>query len=678
MIGQLLWGVPVAIVAVGVWRPSWALYVFVASLPFFGSVPGGPNLTQASVSVLTLGAVATARGRRPDFRYRWCALAAGAWLVTAVATLAPWPRFPADNAEGVIRIIRRLPMLHGHEALFGWAVLAYLLLGLIVAWSVLRLIPASRLPQLAAAICVGVVLTVVVGVLGRSDLIDLWGFRPSPRPLDDPRFQSLWADSRRLAEYLILAWPMALAWGRIAAARGRAGRWLQALFYGTVLLALAWSLQRGAWITLAVQVLALVIADRSRLARLWRPITMTIVVVTLLVALVPSIRDPLLGRASDVDDSSRIHYARVATDLFLERPVLGWGVGSWAFGYDERAAEHGQLLRGTDSAHGLLTQIAAERGLLGVLAFALLLATLAVRGRRTQQVDVELPQVRTGLAVSGVGLITYGVVQYLPYLPALEWLLWTLAAMWIIATDESPTESRLARWTGAGLVTATLIATPFQRDRSWQHPPRVGLFGWEWSGVQRIEERQGRSPTHRWISDYVAVEIPRHGDWLSFTLIDGHPRAAEHPATFKVLVDGELVLERSVPDRWHRCRVRAPGSSRISTAGFETGDLSEWDGVDGQRQSGDPAAEATAESVLVELLVEPAFRPFRSLATGKSLQRPRDIRRLGLVLGNACDAAVCWDDAASRRRAREAGMESESGCFPDQPPRMQRGAWPGW
>lgn len=663
-----LWLVPAAVAASGAWRPRWAVYLFAATLPLFGSVPGGPHLTIATVSALALVMVAAMRGQSPEFRYRWSALAAGVWLIVGLASMVPWQRLPVADWKGGLKILARLPLLHGHEPAFGWAVTANLVVGLLIAWATIRFIPRSQLPRLAAAVSVGVAVTLLIGLIARLGWIDLWLYRPSPRAMDDPRFQSLWVDSRRLAEYLVLAWPLGLAWGGLTGG-GKRQRWLLGLFSGAALLGLTWSLQRGAWIAVAAQIAALAVVDRTLIRRHWQGLLAVAAVVALVVTFAPAIRRPLLERVFHGTDSSRVHYFLTAKDLFLERPVLGWGAGSWAHGYALVATDHGGAIRGADTAHGLPTQILAERGVVGLAAFGLVLAALAARKRTPTPQGAD--GVRGGVALSGLGLVVYGVFQYPPYLPALEWLLWLIAAMWVVATEESALEARMVKWVGGGLAVVALAAIPWQQPKPWQEPPRIGLFAWERAGLGRGAFALSRAPTHRWVSDYVAVEIPREGDWLSFRLIDGHALATKHPSYFRVVVDGELLLARAVPDSWHRCRLRVPRNSHvIFTDGFESGDLSAW------TQEGDHTRPETA---LVEIEVDPGFRPFRSFAPRRSgRQRPRDIRRLGMVLGNTCNAALCWNDPVSRRLAQQAGFLGESGCFPDRPAQLSEGPTPAW
>ena len=58
MIDSLIWLVPLAVLAAGVWRPRAGLVAFTAALPLFGAPPGGPYLT--ALDAAALAAIATA------------------------------------------------------------------------------------------------------------------------------------------------------------------------------------------------------------------------------------------------------------------------------------------------------------------------------------------------------------------------------------------------------------------------------------------------------------------------------------------------------------------------------------------------------------------------------------------------------------------------------------------
>ena len=622
MIDSWVWIVPLAVGGIGLWRPRWGLYVLVASLPFFGSSPSGPYLEAVSAAALIIVGLAMLRGSPPVSRYQASLIAAVVWLLVAIASLWPWPQAPTSGWTSRIALIREFSYLHGQEPIYGWAVLLNLVLGLGLAWAVLRLVPRNRVMGLVGAIAAGVAVTLALGFLNRIGAIDLALLRPSPRPMDDPRMQSIWVDSRRFAEYLVLAWPFGLAW---AAARQRSALWIAA-FLVPLLVGFAWSLQRGAWITVVLQFIVLAILWRSRLRHLRIPAAAALVLAITVVVAIPSVRDPLISRATSTHASSRDHFFAVSADLFLQRPILGWGVGAFAPAYRLTAPEHGRPLRGADTAHSLPGQILAERGAIGSLSLLLLLGVLALR-RPSEPGLTNNTWIRTAIGLSTVGFIAYGVFQYLPYLKVLEWLLWIIAATWIVITESAGGAPQLARWGGATLTIAALAAVPFQQPRPWQHTPQWGFHGWEGAMPTGQEPTADATGKQRWITGFASTSILHEGDWLSFSMVDGHPRRQDHESTVKVWIDGDLVLEERVPDRWHLCRVPVPRSK---------------------------------DRVIVEFAVDPVFRPFRDPVT-----ESRDARRLGMVLRNDCGSHLCWDLPQGKNPVNRAETVNTAQCYPD-------------
>ncbi len=634
MFENWVWAVPLAIAGVGMWRARWGLYLFVATLPFFGFSPGGPYLEAVTVGAIIVIGLAVFRGCEPSSQYWAGAVAGGVWLLVAIVSLWPFPRIPASGWRSWLSIFDNFSYLHGQEPTYGWSVLFNLVLGLSLAWAVLRLVPRQKLIELAGAIAVGVATTLALGFLHRIGWIDLGLFRPSPRPLDDPRMQSVLVDSRRFAEYLVLAWPFSFAW---SATRRRFSLWSVG-FLVSLLIGLAWSLQRGAWITVAVQFLALAILCRSQLRRSWIVVVAALLAAALIVIAIPAVRVPLTDRATSLDDSSRVHLFAVSIDLFRQRPILGWGVGSFARAYTLTAPDHGGAIRGADSAHSLPGQILAERGSIGSLAFLLVLGVLALR-RHPRDKDNNLTWVLTAIAVSGLGFLAYGVFQYLPYLKILEWLLWIVAGAWIAATDSSRAEQRISLWGGTALVVAALAALPFQQAKPWQQNPSWGFYGWEGFRPRKESPRAGVPGQRRWISNYAAVSMPRRGDWLSFSMVDGHPQARDHASSVQVWVNGDKVLDQSIPNSWSLCRI--------------------------------PVADG-GDEVLVEFEVDPVFRPFNGAdPLGDPPTRSRDARRLGMVLRNDCGSDLCWDLLRGERRATRAGTPDVAACYPDPKPKKR-------
>lgn len=157
------------------------------------------------------------------------------------------------------------------------------------------------------------------------------------------------------------------------------------------------------------------------------------------------------SRSADVTTSGRYHLIEGGVDLFSDRPIVGHGSGSFARHY--RRAEKVSAERATSASHTIPVTIAAEQGVIGLAAYAALLALAfwrLLRGAR-------------GAAVRGAvaAAFTVLVVHSLMYAAFLEDpLTWTLlgvgsalafapARARATATASPPTQAPLADPAGA-------------------------------------------------------------------------------------------------------------------------------------------------------------------------------------------------------------------------------------
>lgn len=106
-------------------------------------------------------------------------------------------------------------------------------------------------------------------------------------------------------------------------------------------------------------------------------------------------------------EDSRALGRRLATEKFLEHPILGIGYGNEIF--YTRMREIDELLFGSGS---LLIQLASETGILGVLAFASIYVRLFILGRRIIRDRLRVDADRAyamGLALAALGaMLVYG------------------------------------------------------------------------------------------------------------------------------------------------------------------------------------------------------------------------------------------------------------------------------
>jgi O-antigen ligase len=97
------------------------------------------------------------------------------------------------------------------------------------------------------------------------------------------------------------------------------------------------------------------------------------------VALAPDAIRVDLGSSESADAATSGRYELISggVRLFAERPVTGWGSGSFARQY--RRAEHVSAERATSASHTIPVTVAAEQGVVGLAAYLLVVGFALVR-----------------------------------------------------------------------------------------------------------------------------------------------------------------------------------------------------------------------------------------------------------------------------------------------------------
>lgn len=228
------------------------------------------------------------------------------------------------------------------------------------------------------------------------------------------------------------------------------------------LLALLLTQSRAAWVALALSLPVFLLmvgqlpGDHRAITRaVWSVVLLGAVLVGGVIIAVPAVRARVATMVNMEDETvmTRSVYMRGAYNVFAQRPAQGWGVGAVRTVFPQyrpftQARENAMALNrayATAQPHNLLLQIAAEMGLLGLLAFALLII-MAVR--------VVLPALGGDPATRGIAI---GVGSML-----LAYLLVNQ-----LAFDNAATQSLF--WIGLGLLAAltardgapAVLARPF-------------------------------------------------------------------------------------------------------------------------------------------------------------------------------------------------------------------------
>lgn len=588
---RLVWLVPATVVAAGIVRPRHALVALAASLPLFGASRGGPYL--AALDVACLAAILLSlRARRPERTVLDRAvLAFGA---VGVASLFPLVYHPPSWQPSVLAgLAHALANAATWSGLFTWRAVLDLLIGCGLYAAIRRTFAERSARPLALGLAAGLAGLVLLGLAEHGGAVDLGGYRTVAA---EGRLHALFSNSGWIGEYVVIAAPLAVAGLLSSGARGRvAGGALLALSLAT----LALSHQRGAWLAVLAQgALGTALIGR----RPWRDprvlrgatalLAATAIGAGLVAAARPAIVAGLTGRFTQSDLYHRPQMWLATGGLFLERPLLGWGIGTFEPALTGYGVAASVPVGARGEAHSTVLHVAAERGLPGLFALALLVVAAAGSTRLGLRRDADR-SILAGRALALAGAGTYALVQYVWYLPAVGVLVWMVLGSG--SAGRETRSDRLVRRTAPILVAlATLLAAwrlvagaPLRvaDDRSYGfHPPEL-------ADGTLMEWTQGRA----------ARRLECSGQSLALDLANGHPLGAARPVEVTVRVDGRRVAVLEIP-----VRARVPAI---------------------------PIGDACADgSAVVELTANPPFRPFSDFSRDPALPVSRDERELGVAV----------------------------------------------
>jgi O-antigen ligase len=235
------------------------------------------------------------------------------------------------------------------------------------------------------------------------------------------------------AGYLNMAWPLALALAMVTAGsawrrsverrRVPVGRWMLAAILwgiaGAILAALLASFSRGAWIGAAIGVLGMALSLGRRALPVLLGLAATSVAVALL-AIAGILPDALIVRLASIWRSvawfdaatvavtpenfavvERMAHLQAGWEMFRSAPLFGVGPGNYSVAYPEFAVGAWYASRG--HAHNYYLHMAAEAGIVGVLAYLALIGRVIWQASRALQRTTD--PVLYGAAIGGCGII---------------------------------------------------------------------------------------------------------------------------------------------------------------------------------------------------------------------------------------------------------------------------------
>lgn len=217
---------------------------------------------------------------------------------------------------------------------------------------------------LAGAIIAGAYSS-VIGLLSLKwqDLNDAF-FRVQPVAI----FGHWWLGSNHnlLAEFLVISNFFLLAWGRFSK-NDRQRRILDIVFIISAVITLL-TFSRAAWIVMAAQLVLWWMLASNRQQRMgW------LLASTLLVILIAPLwlKMDSLQSANYSSTENRVLLTQIAWERLKQKPILGWGSGQFLQLVDDNLRFRAKYGDPIDS-HGVLQKVAAENGIIGLIALAIL------------------------------------------------------------------------------------------------------------------------------------------------------------------------------------------------------------------------------------------------------------------------------------------------------------------
>lgn len=243
-------------------------------------------------------------------------------------------------------------------------------------------------------------ITAVAAVCGGLAVLETVGILPGEFPRHGTPFNRAalgFGQPNGLGFFLAVALPFAVhTW---TTARGGTGRVLGALALGAVAMGLFGTFSRGSWLSLVAGGAALALAGEWRfLARFGIGIVLAAVILDL--GSGGMIRDTAQRTIGDWVLEQRAALMLAGVLMFLQHPWVGVGPGGYAESLDQVGAQIFWLWDYLPTPHNAYVQMAAETGVIGLIAFCVFLLAILrvlVRGARRARADAGVTREEASL-----------------------------------------------------------------------------------------------------------------------------------------------------------------------------------------------------------------------------------------------------------------------------------------
>lgn len=476
-----LWPARIAALAIGLvlgaWRLRYGIFVLVVTAPLVGIIPRSLGIMDLSLpehmllALLLCGAVRrlwvnTSRPSTaidaPLLIFTAVVVASAAWALWEYHVLGP------SMGEMLLRQLNRHFSFDLLDTTKGPFLVVHYTVVILEAslWFVLLTFPGTELR--AGALRNALVLSAVaVGLVGVAQAIFQFGLIPFFQQMQPGliRINSTLPDPNTLGSFLVLLFPL----GVVATLQHPSGRWPAIGWIALLGYCLIRSVSRTAWIAAGAQLFAVTLAAG------WRPDLLGVQVsepvsrglrwvvalaLPLGAAAVLAVTLGWVGRgvsyttASSPADMllftlnvrrpmnelvpSRIDHWHAAINIWRDFPVFGAGIGKYSLLKGRYLPEARERWMAFTEAHNYYLKILSEMGVVGLLAFLVVLGSIGVQARRAWTVADKAGRQRVAAAVLGLaGFLVASLGQDPLTLREMQIIFWAVVALLVLEAREA-------------------------------------------------------------------------------------------------------------------------------------------------------------------------------------------------------------------------------------------------
>ncbi|CAN5479634.1 hypothetical protein BH23CHL10_BH23CHL10_10670 [soil metagenome] len=260
-----------------------------------------------------------------------------------------------------------------------------------------------------------------------------------------PRLAGPLGEKNHYAQYMLMLFPVGLmlAWSE----RRRTWRFLAIALTILVMLGVVLTFSRGAAVGMAAVLMVMALLGYVH----FRQLALVGALVVGLLIIFPQYTQRLAALDVQEASSNRVIMSRATENVaaalvFVDHPLVGVGPNLFPSYYRDYAVEFGALVRSSDrESHNLFLGIAAELGIIGLVAFLGILTSISRRLLRARAkwraTQPEAANIASGLLLSLVAFVSSGLFLHLSY-ARYFWLIAAIAAAgaWVLlreAIDDS-------------------------------------------------------------------------------------------------------------------------------------------------------------------------------------------------------------------------------------------------